>query len=134
MWCHIFRSCLMVWCLTIDCACWCGFSLSTLPACVGPHYRPCVLVWCLIISHASVCCLSIGYACCCGASRSAVTSGVVPHYRLCLLVWCLLIHYLPCLLVWCLTISHTCWCDASLYAIPSSPRPLQPTFILVKCR
>ena len=46
---------------------------------------------------------------------------VVPHYR-------------PCLLEWYLSISHACWCDAILQAMPSGPRLLQPIFILDECR
>ena len=60
---------LLVWCLTISCACWCGAS-----------YRSYLLVWYITISH----------ACWCGASLEVMPSYVVPHCRSCLLVWCLI--------------------------------------------
>ena len=114
---------LLVWCLTISCACWCSASLKAILSgvlfLVEPNYQPCQLVGCLIIGHAFWC----------GASLSAIPLGVVPHYRTCLLVWCLTIghafwsgaslsfmpagvlsHYRPCLLK-CLIISHVFWCD-----------------------
>ena len=47
-------------------------------------------------------------------------SGVLPHYR-------------QCLLVWCLTISHACWCVASLYDMPSGVMPHYQPCLLVCC-
>ena len=85
---------LLVWCLTIGHAFWCGTSLSAMSVGVVPHYRSCLLVWCLTIRH----------ACWCGASLSDMPVGVVPHCR-------------PCLLVWCLTKGHAFWCDTSLSAM-----------------
>ena len=54
-------------------------------------------------------CFSICYTCWYGVSLSAVPAGMVSHYQP-----CLLLHYRLCLLVWYLTISHACWCGASL--------------------
>ena len=81
-----YKSCLLVWYLTISHACWCGASLKIMSSVVVPHCRSCLLVWCL----------TIGHACWCGTSLSAMSVGVVPQYR-------------PCLLVWYLNIGHDCW-------------------------
>ena len=46
-----YQPCLLVYCLTIGHAFWCGASSSTMPVDVVPHYRPCLLVWYLTIGH-----------------------------------------------------------------------------------
>ena len=86
---------LLVSCLTISRACWCGASLYTMPSGEVPHYQPCLLVWCLIVVHAF----------CCGASLSAMSIGVVPPCR-------------PCLLIGYLTIGHGCLYGTLLSAMP----------------
>ena len=114
-----YSPCLLVLCLTIAHAFWCGASLSAMSAGVLPHYRPCLLVWCLIISHAF----------CCG----------LPHYRPCFLVWCLIIshfcwcgdHYRGYLLVWHLIISNACWCGSSLQPMPVGVVPHYSPCLLV---
>ena len=47
-----YQPCLLVCCLTIGHAFWCGASTSTMPVVVVPHYRPCLLAWHLTIGHA----------------------------------------------------------------------------------
>ena len=42
-------------------------------------------------------------------------------------------HYRSCLLGWCLTISHACWCGASLKVMPSGMVPHCRTCLLVWC-
>ena len=74
-----YQPCLLVWCLTIGCACSCGVTLNAMHSSVVLHYQPCLLVWCFIIGHAFWC----------GTSQSGMPVCVVPHYRSCLLVWCL---------------------------------------------
>ena len=115
----LFLSYLLVWCLTISRACWCGVSLLALLVCVVSYYQQCLLVWGLTIDH----------ACLCGVSIKAMHSSVVLHYQPCLLVWCFVIrhafwcctslsampmcvvaHYRTCLLVWCLTVGYAFWC------------------------
>ena len=93
-----YQPCLLMWCLTINHATWCGALLLVVPADVVLHYRSCLLVWYLTISYACWCgaslyrpcllvwCLTTGHAFWCGASLQNVTVGVVPHYRPCLLV------------------------------------------------
>ena len=103
-----YQLCLLVWCLIIGHAFWCGASLSAVPAGVVPHYRACLLVWCL----------TIGYAFWCGASLSAVPAGVVPHYR-------------PSLLVWYFSIGHAFWCGTSLSCGSISTAT---NLLLVECR
>ena len=39
-----FRSCLLVWCLTVGHVFWCGASLYAMSVGVVPHYMPCLLV------------------------------------------------------------------------------------------
>ena len=74
--CHsILQLILLVWCFTISRACWCGVSLSAVPAGMVSHYWPYLLVWCL----------TIGCACWYGVSLSAVPAGLVSHYLPCLL-------------------------------------------------
>ena len=84
-----YRQCLLVWCLTISHACWCGASLYVMPPGVVPYYHPyllgmlhhygsCLLVWCLITNH----------SCWCGSSLKTMPLGVVLHYRPCLMVNC----------------------------------------------
>ena len=68
---------LLVWCLTISHAFWCGASLSAMPLGVVPHYRTFLLVWCLTIGHAFWS----------GASLSFISAAVLSHYRPCLLGW-----------------------------------------------
>ena len=46
------QPCLLVCCLTIGHALWCGASSSTMPVGVVPHFRPCLLAWYLTICHA----------------------------------------------------------------------------------
>ena len=46
-----YQPCLLVCCLTIGHAFWCGASSSTMPVSVGPHSRPCLLAWYLTIGH-----------------------------------------------------------------------------------
>ena len=84
-----YQPCLLVLCLTIGHALWCGASLQAMPSGVVPHYQPCLMVCCITISHAFWC----------GASSSTMPVGVVPHYRPYLLAFVL--HYRPCLLVNC---------------------------------
>ena len=47
--------CLLLWCLTINRACWRGASLKVMPFDLVPHYQPCLLVWCLTIGNAFWC-------------------------------------------------------------------------------
>ena len=105
-----YRQCLLVWCLTIGHAFWCGASLSAMPAGVFAHYRPYLLVRCLIISHVFWCGAHLGHAFSCSAYLSALPVGVVPHYR-------------PCLLAWYFTIGHACWSIA-----------IAADILLVECR
>ena len=46
-----YKPCLLVCCLTIGNAFWCGASSSTMPVGVVPHSRPCLLAWYLTIGH-----------------------------------------------------------------------------------
>ena len=46
-----YQPCLLVWCLTIGHAFWCGTSLSAMPVSVVPDYRPSLLVNCLCNQH-----------------------------------------------------------------------------------
>ena len=46
-----YQPCLLVCCLTIGHAFWCGASSSTMPVSVVPHSRPCLLAWYLTIGH-----------------------------------------------------------------------------------
>ena len=46
-----YQPCLLVWCLTIGHAFWCGASLYVISSGVVPHYRPCLLAWYLTIGH-----------------------------------------------------------------------------------
>ena len=91
---------LLVWCLIISRACWCGVLLWAMQSGVVPHYQLCLLVCGFIIGHDFWC----------GISLSALTVYVVPHYR-------------PYLLVWCLTLGNAFWCGASLWAMPSGVVP-----------
>ena len=82
------RPCLLVWCLTIGHACWCGTSLSAMSVVVVPQYRPCLLAWYLNIGHA---CWAVaivqpifywekdGY-------KSGATCTEVPLHQICLLI------------------------------------------------
>ena len=45
------QPCLLVCCLTIGHAFWCGASSSTMPVGVVPHYMPCLLVNCNCNQH-----------------------------------------------------------------------------------
>ena len=55
-----YQPCLLVWCLTIGHAFWCGASLSAMVLIIGRDF------WC-------------------GTSLSVMLDGVVPHYRTCML-------------------------------------------------
>ena len=82
-----YQPCLLVCCLTIGHAFWCGASSSTMPVGVVPHYRPCLLVWCLTIGHAFwsiATSIDILLVKCRG--RRAVTSLVLPVER-CHYIW-----------------------------------------------
>ena len=46
-----YQPCLLVCCLTIGHAFWCGASSSTMPVSVIPHSRPCLFAWYLTIGH-----------------------------------------------------------------------------------
>ena len=48
-----YQPCLLVCCLTIDHAFWCGASSSTMAVSVIPHSRPCLLAWYLTIGHSN---------------------------------------------------------------------------------
>ena len=47
-----YQPCLLVCCLTLGHAFWCGASSSTMPVGVVPHYRPCLLAWYFTMGHA----------------------------------------------------------------------------------
>ena len=49
-----YRSCLLVWCLTVGHAFWCGASLQAVTDCVVLHYRPCLLVRWHINQHFTI--------------------------------------------------------------------------------
>ena len=120
VWCiynrhHTGRCCFNMdacWTVATQSSCRSFVTQSCMSAGAALLYLPYLLVWCLTTSP----------ACWCDASLKAISSGVVPHYQPCQLVRCLILaipsgvvlHYRPCLLVWCLTISHSCWCIASL--------------------
>ena len=70
----------------------CGHSIS-MPAGILSLNITCLLALCFSISNC--------YTCWYDVSLSAVSAGVVNHYR-------------SRLLVWYITISHACWCGASL--------------------
>ena len=115
-------ACPLVWCFYIchTCTCWCGVSLSTVPADVVPHFS---------------------YAFWCGASLSAMPAGVVPHHRSCMLVWCLIIGHDCCCVVSLLAVpadvvphySYAFRCSASLAAMPASVVPHYRACMYVWC-
>ena len=82
------QTCLLVDGYLLDC----GHSIS-MPAGLLSLNITCLLALCFSIS--------ICYTCWYDVLLSAVSAGVVNHYR-------------SCLLVWYITISHACWCGASL--------------------
>ena len=99
-----YQPCLLVCCLTIGHAYWCGASSSTMPVGVVPHYRPCLLAWYLTICHAF---WSIATAINilleeCRRKNSGYKSGATcaeaPLYQTCLIIRC---HSQICLLVQC---------------------------------
>ena len=92
-----YRSCLLVWYLTISHACWCGASLWDMPSGLVPHYRPCLLAWYLTIGLA---CWSVLHFNRHFDKLSAEGSGVATSLVL-LLQRC---HY----------IRHVCWSSATL--------------------
>ena len=47
-----YQPCMLLWCLTIGHAFWCGASLWVMSSGVVPHYRRCLLVWSLTIGLA----------------------------------------------------------------------------------
>ena len=83
------QTCLLVECCCKMDACW---TVATQSACLP--------ILCLSILHVCCRCASLS-TCWHGVSLSTVPACVVPHYR-------------PRLLMRCLTISHACWCGASL--------------------
>ena len=95
------QTCLLVECCCKMDACW---TVATQSKCLLTFFS-------LNIAFLLAVCFSICYTCWYGVSLSA-----------CLLVWFsllavpagVMLHYRSCLLVWYLTISHACWCCASL--------------------
>ena len=88
-----YRSCLLVWCLIISDACWCGSSLWTMSVDVVSHYRPCLLVNRHCNHHfTSLVQMKKGWF------KSGATCTEVPLYQTCLLIQC---NSQICLLVQC---------------------------------
>ena len=111
-----YRSCLLVWCLTVGHVFWCGDSLYAMPVGVVPHYRPSLLV-CFALQPTF-------WKVECRPKRDRYKSGaslteVLLHHT-CLLIWC---HSQICLLVQCNSIRHACWVHLFRYTCLLSASP-----------
>ena len=101
------RPCLLVGCLTIGHACWCGTSLSAMYVCVVPQYRPCLLPWYLNIGHAcwSVATVQPIFYWSSADGRSMITSLVLPVHRC---------HYIRYVCGFGATLTYACLYSATL--------------------
>ena len=114
-----YQPCLLVCCLTIGHAFWCGASSSTMPVGVVPHYKPCLLAWYLTIGHAfwsivtAINNLLVEWRWKKGGYKPGATCTEVPLYQTCLMIRC---HSQICLLVQ-LTTGNAFWRGVSLSAV-----------------
>ena len=114
-----YQPCLLVCCLTIGHAFWCGASASTMPVVVVPHYRPCLLACHLAIGHAfwsiatAINILLVERRWKKGGYKSDATCTEVLLYQTSLMIW---YHSQICLLVECNHIRRACWVHEFIYA------------------
>ena len=114
-----YQPCLLVCCLTIGHAFWCGASASTIPVVVVSHYRPCMLAWHLTLGHgfrSIATAINILLVKCRwkkGGYKSGATCTEVLLYQTCLMIR---YHSQICLLVECNYIRHACWVHEFIYA------------------